>query len=50
MAWCCTEDDRADVGDRPVLDSLADELTAIVGDEVMVRLRRHADADDARDR
>jgi hypothetical protein len=44
MAWCCTEGDRAYVGDRQVLDSLADELTAIVGDEVMVRLRRRAEA------
>jgi hypothetical protein len=42
MAWCCTEGDRAYVGDRPVLESLADELTAIVGDDVMARLRRHA--------
>ena len=40
MAWCCTEGDRAYVGDRRVIDSLADELTAIVGEEVMVELRR----------
>jgi hypothetical protein len=43
MAWCCTEGDVAYVGDRPVIDSLADELTAIVGDEVMVELRRRVD-------
>lgn len=42
MAWCCTEGERAYVGDRPVIDSLADELTAIVGDAVMVELRRRA--------
>ena len=42
MAWCCTEGDRAYVGDRPVIQSLSDELTAIVGDEVMVELRRRA--------
>lgn len=46
MAWCCTE--RADggeayVGESRVIDSMADELTAIVGDEVMVELRRRLD-------
>ncbi len=40
MAWCCTEGDRAYVGDRPVVDSLADELEAVVGVEVYVQLRR----------
>jgi hypothetical protein len=43
MAWCCTE--RSDGGEAyrgagRVVDSLADELTAIVGDEVYVELRR----------
>jgi hypothetical protein len=40
MAWCCTEGDRAYVGDQPVIDSLGDELEAIVGPEVYVELRR----------
>ncbi|MBA2281615.1 MAG: hypothetical protein M3527_06965 [Actinomycetota bacterium] len=40
MAWCCTEGDRAYVGDRPVIESLAEELEAIVGTEVFVELRR----------
>jgi hypothetical protein len=40
MAWCCTEGTEAYVGDRPVIDSLADELTAITGSEVFVELRR----------
>jgi len=40
MAWCCTEGEAAYVGDRPVIDSLAAELASIVGDEVMVELRR----------
>ena len=40
MHWCCTEGSRAYVGDRPVVESLADELTAIVGTEVYVELRR----------
>jgi hypothetical protein len=40
MHWCCTEGDRAYVGDRPVVESLADELTALVGKEVYVQLRR----------
>ena len=40
MAWCCTEGDRAYVGDRPVVESLADELEEIVGTPVFVELRR----------
>ncbi len=40
MAWCCTEGDRAYVGDRPVVESLAEELEQIVGTEVYVELRR----------
>ena len=40
MAWCCTEGERAYVGDRPVVESLAEELAAIVGQEVFVELRR----------
>ncbi|CAB4601216.1 unannotated protein [freshwater metagenome] len=40
MAWCCTEGDRAYVGDSAVIDSLAEELAEIVGDEVYVELRR----------
>jgi uncharacterized flavoprotein (TIGR03862 family) len=40
MAWCCTEEAAAYVGDRPVIDSLADEIEAIVGEEVVVELRR----------
>jgi hypothetical protein len=40
MAWCCTEGELAYVGDRPVIDSLADELRALVGEGVYVELRR----------
>jgi hypothetical protein len=40
MAWCCTEGDRAYVGDRPVIDSLGEELEEIVGTAVYVELRR----------
>ncbi len=40
MAWCCTEGPLAYVGDRPVVESLADELEAVVGREVYVELRR----------
>ena len=39
MAWCCTEGERAYVGDRPVIESLAEELEAIVGHDVYVELR-----------
>jgi hypothetical protein len=40
MAWCCTEGELAYVGDRPVIDTLADELEAVVGSAVYVELRR----------
>lgn len=40
MAWCCTEGERAYVGDRPVVDSLGEELTALVGEPVYVEIRR----------
>jgi hypothetical protein len=40
MAWCCTEEPEAFVGDRPVVESLGAELEAIVGTEVHVELRR----------
>lgn len=40
MAWCCTEGTRAYVGDRPVIDSLGEEIAALVGTEVYVELRR----------
>lgn len=40
MAWCCTEDEGAYVGDRPVVESLGEELTAIMGTAVYVELRR----------
>jgi hypothetical protein len=40
MAWCCTEEPEAYVADRPVVDSLAEELATIAGDEVVVELRR----------
>ena len=39
MAWCCTEEPDAYVGDRPVIESLADELVAIVGRDVYEELR-----------
>jgi hypothetical protein len=40
MAWCCTEGDLAYGGDRPVIESLGEELQAIVGTPVYVELRR----------
>lgn len=39
MAWCCTEGTDAYVGETSVLDSLGDELSEIVGNEVFVQLR-----------
>jgi hypothetical protein len=40
MAWCCTEGTQAYVGDRPVIESMAGELDAIVGPEVYLELLR----------
>ena len=41
MGWFCTEDDaRAYVGDERLVDSMADELTELVGTAVYVELRR----------
>lgn len=40
MAWCCTEGSRAYVGDAPVLESLGDEIEALIGPAVHVELRR----------
>ncbi len=40
MAWCCTEGPEAYVGDGPVIESMAEELDAIVGTRVFVELRR----------
>jgi hypothetical protein len=51
MAWCCTE--RSDGGEayrgsERVVDSLADALTALAGDAVVVELRRRLDPPDHR--
>jgi len=40
MAWCCTEGERAYVGDAPVVDSLGAEIAELAGTEVAVELRR----------
>ena len=40
MHWCCTEGPEAYVGDRQVVESLADELIGVVGEPVYVELRR----------
>jgi ferredoxin len=43
MAWCCTEEPEAFVGDQRVLDSMGEELEALVGPGVYVELRRRFD-------
>jgi len=43
MAWCCTEGTLAYVGDRPVIESMGEELDAIMGSEVYSELRRRLD-------
>jgi hypothetical protein len=40
MAWVCTDGDEAYVGDTPVIESLQDELTALVGNDVYVQIRQ----------
>jgi hypothetical protein len=45
IAWCCTEEPEAHVGDRPVVESLHEELTAMVGPEVYVELRNRFGTD-----
>jgi hypothetical protein len=40
MAWCCTEGTLAYTGGRRVIDSLREELEAIVGPVVYAELRR----------
>jgi hypothetical protein len=40
MAWCCTEGTLAYTGGRRVIDSLREELEAIVGPAVYAELRR----------
>lgn len=40
MAWCCTEGDRAYVGEQRVIDSLGEELAAMMPKVVYVELRR----------
>ncbi len=44
MAWCCTEGSEAYVGDEPVIQSMAEEVEAIVGTAVYVELRRRLEA------
>jgi len=41
MAWVCTEEADAYVGESRVIDSLSEELEAIVGTAVYVKLRSH---------
>lgn len=43
MAWCCTEGDRAYVGDEPVVESLGAELRELAGTRVYLELRRKLD-------
>ena len=40
MAWCCTEEPEAYVGDSPVIESLAEELQEILGTAVFVEIQR----------
>jgi len=47
MAWCCTEQPEAYAGDRQVIDSLGEELEAIVSTAVFIELRRRWGVDPA---
>lgn len=44
MAWCCTEGPLAYVADRPVVETMAEELMAIAGIAVYSELRRRLDS------
>ena len=48
MAWCCTEEPEAYVGERSVVDSLAEELAGIAGQSVYVELRKRMDLSEER--
>lgn len=39
IAWCCTEEPEPFVGETTVVNSLAEELTALMGPEVYVEIR-----------
>lgn len=39
IAWCCTEEPEPYIGEARVVDSLEEELTAMVGPEVYVQIR-----------
>jgi hypothetical protein len=43
MAWCCTEGDKAYVGSTPVIESLAEELQALMGNDVVAEIKRQLD-------
>ncbi|RZV48760.1 MAG: hypothetical protein EX269_00250 [Acidimicrobiales bacterium] len=40
IAWCCTEEPEPYIGETTVIESLAEELTAMVGPEVYVEITR----------
>jgi hypothetical protein len=44
MAWCCTEEPEAYAGTGRVVDTLGEELEAVVGTTVYVELRRRLGA------
>ncbi len=47
MAWCCTASDegaQAYVGDRPVIESLQEELVALLGDELVEKVAQRLEA------
>ena len=46
MAWCCTEGDKAYVGETPVVLSLREELGALMGDDVVAEIERQLEATD----
>lgn len=45
IAWCCTEESEPFTGDQMVVDSLAEELTALTGQEVWVEIKKRIAAD-----
>lgn len=43
MDWCCTEGRDAYIGEDPVIDSLSEEIEAMVGTAVYLELKRRID-------
>ena len=44
LAWCCTEGEQAYVASKPVIQSLRDELVALLGEDLVDRIADEIDS------